>query len=216
MNQAGPPLLYYVPEGILPPAHLRNGLAVSRPLSSATTPDGSAGLVFGAMYDPTTQAAWRRSDAGWWFLLARDAFTQAELDQCQRLRGDPYAVVENRGRRWRVPRLLQSDLTTQPGLVTEFGALDPISGAPRLCSVVRHEKLQDDLQRFFAGERFHPELGANNLAVLQLACRIVGLWYHLDWQELFALEIATWDWADAVTSAAADLVTPSARTDASA
>jgi hypothetical protein len=198
-----PPIWYFIPEGVKPPAHLRVGQAASR-TNPGKGPAGMTGLCVGGAFDEATKGTYTRTADGWWFRFDGGALTQARLEQLLRLRGESYREVERDGLTWRVPRLLNADFTTQAHLITSFGTLDA-EGAPRMHEVVRHEDLQDRLVRFWRGQRFADDAEANNLAVLRLACEVIGLWYHVSVFELFAAGVVTWGWADLVLSTCCDL-----------
>lgn len=198
-----PPIWYFVPDGVKPPAHLRVGQAASR-TNPGKGPAGSVGLCYGGAFDEATKGAYQRTSDGWWFRFEGGSLNQTRLEQLLRLRGESYREVERDGLTWRVPRLLNADFTTQVHLVTTFGTLAE-DGTPRIHQAVRHEALQDRLVRFFRGQRFDEDVEANNLAVLRLACDVIALWYHLSVFELFAAGVATWPWADLVLSTCCDI-----------
>lgn len=201
----GPPIQYYIPDGMMKPTHLRGDLAPCR-VENGKGPDLKQGVVLGGLYHPATLPRWQKTSEGWWFFIATASgkLEQQDLDQLLRLRGELYREVELDGLRWRVARLLDKELTTQPDLITEFGALDKF-GMPSVHQVVRHEPLQQRIANMYRGVRIHEDIEQNNIAVLRLACDVIALWYHLSAFELFGAGLVTWAFADLVLSAAADL-----------
>lgn len=203
-----PPVWYYIPDGVKAPAHLRPGMTPSRVLDGKG-PDGKQGLVLGGPFDEATKGAYRRTKAGWWVRVA--SFDQPAIDSLLRLRGEPFIEPTHDGRRWRIARLLDRDLTIQPHLVTTFGTLND-DGEPVLGEHVRHEALCRRVFDYFRGIRLdESSIEANNLAVMRLACEVLAMWYHLGEYELFAAGAMTWSLADLVLSSCCDFAVDPAR-----